>query len=161
MRSDAETELAIDAVPHPSGDHRSAAARRCVNYQPIHQNARVLRLLGIAAAGATGVLARYGIGMAVGGRSFPWATLGINLVGSFFLGVILTLGSARGWSTNVTHPLAVGFLGAFTTFSTFSYETQLLLRTNRPIAAVAYVAASVAGGVLAAFIGYRVGQRLA
>lgn len=98
--------------------------------------------------------------MTLGGRSFPYATLGINLAGSFLLGVLLTLRSGRGWSINVTVPLAVGFLGAFTTFSTFSYETQLLLRTDRPVAAGAYVAA-VVGGVLAAFIGYGVGRGLA
>lgn len=121
----------------------------------------VLRLLWIGAAGAAGALARYGVGVAVGTRSFPWATLGINILGSFFLGTLLSLGTLRGWSTNVTLPLGAGFLGAFTTFSTFSYETQLLLRTDRPITAAVYVAASVAGGLIAAFGGYGVARLLA
>ena len=51
----------------------------------------------IAIAGAAGALSRYGIGSAVGGRSFPWATLGINLAGSFALGLVLHLAQLRDW----------------------------------------------------------------
>lgn len=98
--------------------------------------------------------------MATGTRSFPWATLGINILGSFLLGALLTLGTLRGWSNNVTVPLGVGFLGAFTTFSTFSYETQLLLRADRPVAAAVYVTASLAGGVIAGFGGYGIARLL-
>lgn len=100
-----------------------------------NQTAIVLRLVWLGAAGAAGALSRYGIGMAFGTRSFPWATLGINILGSFFL-------------------------GAFTTFSTFSYETQLLLRTGRPVTAAVYVTASIAGGVIAAFGGYGIARLL-
>ena len=59
----------------------------------------------------------------IGVRSFPWATLGINLVGSYLLGLLLVLGAERDWPETTTVPLSIGFLGAFTTFSTFSYET--------------------------------------
>lgn len=121
----------------------------------------MLRLLWIGAAGAVGALSRYGIGVLFGTRSFPWATLAINILGSFFLGVLLTLGTRRGWSSNVNVPLGVGFLGAFTTFSTFSYETQLMLRTDRLGTAALYVAASVVGGVIAACGGYGVARLLA
>ena len=61
-------------------------------------------LVGIA--GAFGALARYGIGLAVGSRPFPWATLGINLSGSFLLGFVLAFGIERGWSETTTVPLA-------------------------------------------------------
>jgi CrcB protein len=117
-----------------------------------------MRTAFVAVAGAAGALSRYGIGLAVGVRTFPWATLAINVSGSFVLGLLLTLGADRGWSENTTVPLAVGFLGAYTTFSTFSYETQTMLRTGRPTAAAVYVATSVIGGILAAAAGYALGN---
>ena len=112
----------------------------------------------IALAGAAGALTRYGIGVAVGVRSFPWTTLGINVVGSFLLAFLLTRADQRGWSSDATVPLSVGFLGAFTTFSTFSYETITLLRTDRSGEAAGYVAASIALGVAAAAAGYAAGR---
>lgn len=108
----------------------------------------------VGLAGAVGAMARYGIGVAVGTRSFPWSTLGINLAGSFVLGVVLTLGAQRDWSTSLTVPVSVGLIGGFTTFSTFSYEAQTMLREDRAAAAGLYVAASVLGGVIAAACGY-------
>ena len=113
-----------------------------------------MRIALVALAGAAGALSRYGIGVAVGVRSFPWATLGINLVGSFLLGLLVTTSTSRGWSDMTTVPLAVGFLGAFTTFSTFSYETFAYLRTDQVGRAALYVAVSVVGGVAAAGAGY-------
>jgi fluoride exporter len=109
-------------------------------------------LIGIA--GAVGALSRYGIGTWIGVRSFPWSTLAINLAGSLALGFIAHRAIARGWSETTTLPLTVGFLGAFTTFSTFSNETWTLLRTEQAGLALAYVAASVLGGLLAAAAGY-------
>ena len=120
-----------------------------------------MKVVLIGVAGAFGALARYGIGVALGGRSFPWATLGINLTGSFLLGFVLALGIERGWSDTTTMPLAIGFLGAYTTFSTFSFETFTLARTDRASLAAVYVAVSVAGGVLAAFAGFTFARRLA
>lgn len=113
--------------------------------------------LFIALAGALGALSRYGIGRAVGVRSFPYATIGINVAGSFALGVVLFLSVER-LNRELATALAVGFLGAFTTFSTFSHETVVLLRTGRAPAALAYVALSVALGVAAAFAGYEVAR---
>ncbi|CAN5607260.1 fluoride efflux transporter CrcB [soil metagenome] len=118
----------------------------------------VARVLLIAVAGAAGALARYGIGVAVGVRSFPWATLGINVAGSFLLGVVLAGPGASRWSTNVTTAVGVGFLGAFTTFSTFAYETQTMLRDDRFARAAAYVSASVVLGLAAAALGYVTGR---
>ena len=112
----------------------------------------------IAVAGAAGALARWGIGSAVGTRSFPWATLGINLAGSFALGVVVKLALDRGWPDTTALPLGVGFLGAFTTFSTFSVETHSMLRDDRLAAAAAYVVVSVLGGILAAAAGYAVAR---
>jgi len=114
----------------------------------------LVKLVLIGMAGAAGALARYGIGNAVGQRSFPWGTLGINLVGSGLLGLLLKLAVDRGWPDTTTLPLGVGFLGAFTTFSTFSVETHSMLQADRLWAAGAYVAASLIGGIAAAAVGY-------
>lgn len=108
----------------------------------------------VAFAGAAGALARYGIGVAVGERDLPWHTLGINVAGSFALGFLLRAAEVRGWPALTTTALGVGFLGAFTTFSTFSFETQSMMRDGRAPAAALYVLASVIGGVAAATAGY-------
>jgi fluoride exporter len=115
----------------------------------------------IAIAGALGVLSRYGVSVAIGVRTFPWATLSINLMGSLALGFIVALGLDRGWTDTKLLPVTVGFLGAYTTFSTFSYETFTMLRENRAPTALTYVAASLIGGVLAASAGYALANRVA
>lgn len=114
----------------------------------------------VAAAGAAGALCRYGVVLAVGARAFPVATLAINVAGSFLLGVVLTMGALGRLSPQATTAIAVGFLGAFTTYSTFSSELFELGRADRlPVAGV-YLALSVAGGVVAAGLGYRLGVLL-
>ena len=110
----------------------------------------------VAVAGALGALTRFGVGNAVGVRAFPWATLGINVVGSFLLGVLLQAAPRR-LDDDVRVALGVGFLGAFTTFSTFSYETVAMLRDGRAGVAALYVVASVVLGVGAAAVGYALG----
>lgn len=116
--------------------------------------------LYVAAAGVAGTLARYGIGLAIGPRSFPWATLGINVAGSFLIGLVITAGTQGLLSPRTTTALAVGFLGAFTTYSTFAYETFTLGHGDRLLRAALYVGASVVLGVLAAGLGYRLGTSL-
>lgn len=110
----------------------------------------------VAFAGALGALARYGIGMTVPGTWFPWATLIVNLMGSALLGLLLGAGTRL--DPNVATVLGVGFLGAFTTFSTFSAETLMLLREGRGAAALAYVAASLTLALGASATGYVLGR---
>lgn len=114
----------------------------------------------VAAAGAAGALCRYAIVLAVGPRPFPAATLLINVVGSFLLGLVLTYGLLGRLSPQATTAIAVGFLGAFTTYSTFSWELFHLGRTDRLAMAGAYLALSIVVGVLAAGAGYRLGTVL-
>lgn len=116
-----------------------------------------MRIALVGVLGAAGALSRYAIGTAVGVTTFPWATLGINLLGSFLLGLVLVAGPTR-WDDDLTLAIGVGFLGAFTTFSTFGVETHTLLRGERFGAAAAYVVASVVLGVAAAALGWSVGR---
>lgn len=114
----------------------------------------------VAAAGAAGAVSRYAVMLAVGPRPFPLATLAVNVAGSFLLGLVLTVGALGRLSPQTTTVIAVGFLGAFTTYSTFSWELFSLGRTDRLALAAAYLAASVVLGILAAAVGYRIGTTL-
>jgi CrcB protein len=124
---------------------------------PGHDGA-VVRAALIGLAGAAGAMARYWIGQAVGVRSFPWATLSINVAGSFLLGLVLAGPGFHRWSENATAAVTVGFLGAFTTYSTFTNETTALLRDERALAATTYVLVSLAAGLTAAALGYALGR---
>lgn len=116
--------------------------------------------LAVAVAGAVGALLRWRIGVAIGVRTFPWATLGVNVVGCFALAAVLAGPGAARWSPATTTAVAVGLLGAFTTFSTFGYETFTLMRTDQPARAAAYVGLSLAGGLAATALGWVVGRSL-
>lgn len=114
----------------------------------------------VVLAGAAGTAARYGIALAVGPRTFPWATLSINVTGCFLIGIVLTLGTLKHLPAHVATALAIGFLGAFTTYSTFSWELFVLGRTDQLVRAALYLAASVVLGLLATGLGYRTGVAL-
>jgi CrcB protein len=118
-----------------------------------------VRVVLIAVFGSLGALSRYGVGQAVGTHDFPWATLGINIVGAFVLDLVLTAGPSH-LSDDLVAGLGTGFLGAFTTFSTFGYETTHLLRDDRPTAAATYVALSLVVGLTASAAGYLLGRTL-
>ena len=76
------------------------------------------------------------------------------MAGSFLLGVVLGGPGASRWSATATTAVAVGFLGAFTTFSTFAFEATALLRDDRAGAALAYVASSLVLGLVASAAGF-------
>lgn len=111
----------------------------------------------ISAGGLLGANARYLVGRWVTDHShgsFPWGTLLINVAGSFVLGLYLTLVTERLSGRSATRLFfATGFLGAFTTFSTFSYETVDLIRDGKPILALTYVVASLLIGIVVAIGG--------
>ena len=113
----------------------------------------------VGVGGAAGVLARYGIGrLTAGTEALIWSTVAINVAGSFLLGVLV----AAAWFTNDTREaLGVGVLGGFTTFSTFSVQVILETDGGRAGIALAYVLASVLGGIAAAAAGYALGRAVA
>jgi CrcB protein len=118
-------------------------------------------ILAIAAGGALGAVLRYvlsGWVQHLGGTRFPWGTLAVNVVGSFALGLLM----AGLLEHTVTGPATrsfwtIGVLGAFTTFSTFSYETLALLTIGDWSAGIANVAANLGLGLVAALLGLRLG----
>ena len=114
-------------------------------------------VLAIAAGGALGALGRHYLAYHVNaliGHGFPWGILACNVLGSFAMGVLVEL-SALVWSPSVEMRafLAVGILGAFTTFSTFSLDIVLLLQRGDMLKAGLYVTASVLCGVIGLFAG--------
>lgn len=115
------------------------------------------RLLLLAAAGAAGTLARYGLSQWVrswAGTGFPWGTLAVNALGCFLFGAVLTLMREKGAVSedNATW-MMVGFLGAFTTFSTFAFESGDFLRDGALGSALMNVAANVVVGMALFFVG--------
>ena len=107
--------------------------------------------LAIGFAGALGALARYFVSLACRSlfpMSFPVGTLLINLSGSFILGLFLGFAYNRVSVGDTTRlAIAVGFVGAYTTFSTFMYETDVLLQEGQVYKAGAYVLVSLALGL--------------
>lgn len=118
------------------------------------------QIIAVAAGGTVGTAARYAVAIAFAGspRSFPWATLAVNLAGSLALGVLVGVLDRREHPPLLRLFLATGVLGAFTTYSTFAVETNNLLAL-RPLAAIAYLLLSVGGGLAAAAAGLKAGRR--
>lgn len=120
--------------------------------------------VGIAVAGAAGALARYGLGGVVARRAagaFPWGTFVVNVTGAFVLGLLFEILTDRftvaPW---VRTSLTVGFLGAYTTFSTLSYETFRLIEDGAIAVAFANAAGSLIAGLVAVFLGVIVGRAI-
>ena len=106
----------------------------------------------VAAGGALGAVARFSVSTALPRMVFPWHTLLVNLAGSFLLGFAIL-------DSGMEHPtrlwFAVGFLGAFTTLSTYSVETVDLWRSGHVRVAVANALANGLGGPLLALVGWK------
>ncbi|MCC6491888.1 MAG: CrcB family protein [Pirellulales bacterium] len=118
--------------------------------------------LAIALGGAAGALCRYGVNVVCAGwlGAHPaWGTAAVNLVGSLALGLLA--GAELGQHAVVNAAIAVGFLGAFTTFSTFSLETVRLAESGAAGLAAANAAASVVLGAGAVYAGIRLGHLMA
>ena len=106
--------------------------------------------------GGTGAVARFLLGRAFAAPGgFPWATFGINVLGSLLLGIIVVLAKDRpGWLAL----LGAGFCGGFTTFSAFGLETLRLLEAEEYASAGGYVLGSVIAGIAGAWIGVQLAR---
>jgi CrcB protein len=118
-------------------------------------------LTAIAVGGALGAAARYLIELALptAHNGFPWATFGINVSGSLALAVLLVFVLEIWPPTRYVRPFAgIGFLGAYTTFSTWMVETAELVAHGRPGLAAGYVAGSLVAGLAAVSLGLVLGR---
>jgi CrcB protein len=121
--------------------------------------------LAIAIGGALGSLARHGVNQLVHTRwlttRFPVATIAVNLIGCFVIGLLAGLLAAERITLRLhwREFVFVGLLGGFTTFSTFGLDTFLLARTHSVPQAALNVAGQVVAGLVAVWVGYHLGSR--
>ena len=93
--------------------------------------------------------------------AFPWGTFIVNLIGSFFIGILFVIFSEKlPLADNIRSLLMVGFLGAMTTFSTFSLDALLLIEQGHYNAAFSYLLTSVIVCLVATFIGISIARML-
>lgn len=148
-----DPELSFEALAGQEPEHTRSA--------PSDRRAPPRVLGAIAVGGALGATARSGLAHLVVARAdaFPWATLLTNVSGSFLLGLVLAVIVRRFPSSRHLRTfVASGFLGAYTTFSTFAVETDLLLRAGHAASAITYVASSLFAGLGAAWTGLLIGR---
>jgi fluoride exporter len=122
----------------------------------------VVAVLLVAIGGALGSVARYLVSGWIADRlgvAFPYGTLVINLTASFVIGFFLAFAQDRaGLSPHWRLFIAVGFIGGYSTFSTYEYESIRLLQDGEMLLAAIYLVGSVAGGAIATITGITVGS---
>lgn len=122
----------------------------------------MIPILLVAAGGALGAVARYVVSLAFAqrfGAQWPWGTLFINVSGCVLISLFVGAGSGRIAESNLRYLLPIGFVGAYTTFSTYEFETLRLFELGRVTSALAYVAASNVLGFGAVLVGAWLGRR--
>lgn len=122
------------------------------------------RTLLVAVGGLVGSVARYWVAgwvQNLNGAEFPFGTLTVNVLGSFVLGLVVTLSLERGLITaDLRILLGVGFCGGFTTMSTFSYETMALLRDGGVAASLSNIALTLVSCLASVWLGTLAGRVL-
>lgn len=117
----------------------------------------MITYLYIGVGGCLGAISRYWLGLRITGMTssgFPWGTLIINLSGCFILGLFIILSQSRlKLNSQLRLAISTGFLGAYTTFSTFSVETLGLFNEGKLLKAVVYVFTSIFLGIVLVWLG--------
>ena len=127
----------------------------------------VLNVLLIALAGGLGAVARYSTGLIViriiPEEHFPWATFTVNMIGCLLFGIIFSAtDSATQWTpetlARIRMVLLTGFMGAFTTYSTFAFQSAILIQQDKWALAFGNIAGQTVIGILAIFAGLYLGK---
>ncbi len=123
------------------------------------------KYLIIAVGGAIGSMLRFWVGAYVSGRMgarFPYGTFVINITACFLIGLVMTvLTEKTQWSPNWRYLIPIGFLGGYSTFSSFEYETFRVFQSNELLVAGLNIALSVGIGFLAVWFGVITGRAIA
>lgn len=120
-------------------------------------------ILIISLCGGLGTLARYSLfilALQLMPSLFPWGTLFVNLLGSFAIGFVWQLSEFNLVASHLRTFIAVGFLGGFTTFSAFSFETCMLLKNSNFKLALLNITAQMCGGIALVFLGIMLAKLL-
>ena len=122
------------------------------------------KIVSVAVGGAAGALARYGtvvLYQRFTTTSFPLAILTVNVVGSLLFGLVWAYAEDREWvSENLRLLILTGFMGSFTTFSTFAFDEAMLIRSSSWAIFAANLIISNAAAIAAVFIGFRIGKMI-
>ena len=114
--------------------------------------------LAIGVFGALGSLVRWQVSAHLNSGPIPWGTITVNLVGSFLFGLVYNLSERSVTSSEIRLLLLTGFMGAFTTFSTFAFDSVQMWRNAPWRDLLVYLAFQLAGGVAAMMLGLKMGS---
>jgi fluoride exporter len=123
----------------------------------------LLKYMVVGVGGFLGAIARYVLGAYIGtryGARFPYGTFVINMSGSFLIGLILTLLARTTASAYWRYLIPIGFIGAYTTFSTFEYETLRAVQDGQLMTGLLNVVLSLTVGFVAVWAGAAIGRVL-
>ena len=129
------------------------------------EQSNLLKYLFVGIGGSLGSILRFWLGSYIGskmGTRFPYGTLVINITGSFLIGLVFALLTVRtNWSPNWRYLIPIGFIGGYTTFSSFEYETLRTIQDGQIGLGLLYVATSVVIGFVAVWGGVMAGRAIA
>jgi len=116
----------------------------------------IKNFLLVGLGGAVGSMLRYAVYLLLTVKDFPYATMVVNIIGSFIIGMVLALSiKDDNFLNDWKLFLATGICGGFTTFSAFSAENMSLLQNGKSMLAVIYIISSIAAGIAAAWLGFK------